>query len=46
MIRLDPQDQSRRATVVALFDAKYGTSHAQSVILRLVPRPAGPPLAH
>jgi hypothetical protein len=47
MVRLDPQDQSRRATVIALFDAKYGTSHGHSVILRLVPRGgAGPALAH
>lgn len=42
MVRLDLHDQSRRATVVALFDAKYGTSHAQGVILRLVPRADGP----
>ncbi|GAA4719172.1 hypothetical protein [Phytohabitans rumicis] len=47
MVRLDPHDQSRRATVIALFDAKYGTSHAHTVILRLVPRGgAGPALAH
>jgi len=53
LVRLDPQDGSHRATVIALFDAKYGTSHAQTVILRLVPREAGgassaadPSLAH
>jgi hypothetical protein len=50
LVRLDPHDRSRRATVIALFDAKYGSSHAQSVILRLVPRAdesgAGRSLAH
>ncbi|GAA4470288.1 hypothetical protein [Phytohabitans houttuyneae] len=50
LVRLDLHDASRRATVVALFDAKYGTSHDKKVILRLVPRAAqseaGPPLAH
>lgn len=41
LVRLDPGDRGRRATVIALFDAKYGTSHAQTVILRLVPRATG-----
>jgi hypothetical protein len=47
MVRLDQHDQARRATVVALFDAKYGSAHDHRVILRLVPRvDAGQPLAH
>lgn len=38
MVRLDPSDHGRHATVVALFDAKYGTGHGRHVVLRLVPR--------
>ncbi|MEJ3746685.1 hypothetical protein WEI85_25780 [Actinomycetes bacterium KLBMP 9797] len=41
LARLDQHDPARRATVIALFDAKYGTGHEQHVILRLVPRAAG-----
>ncbi|GLI02822.1 hypothetical protein [Phytohabitans aurantiacus] len=47
MVRLDQHDPARRATVVALFDAKYGSGHDHRVILRLVPRAAdSQPLAH
>jgi hypothetical protein len=46
LARLDQQDPARRATVIALFDAKYGTDHGRRVILRLVPRVAGGTLAH
>jgi hypothetical protein len=40
MVRVERNDRPRRAEVVAAFDAKYGDSHDQHPILRLVPRVA------
>jgi hypothetical protein len=41
LARLDQHDPALRATVIALFDAKYGTGHGRRVILRLVPQATG-----
>jgi hypothetical protein len=40
MVRVERNDRPRRAEVVAVFDAKYGDSHENHPLLRLVPRVA------